>query len=96
MFSFKELFKIIAAISLLLPIYCGSRVFKTLSKNKKWYLYFLIFCFLTDVSIWILKNSERKICIFVFNIYSLIESIFLFWFIIEISKNKILYKFRMR
>lgn len=76
----------IAALPILVPIAINLWVFKTAGLPVRLFLFFLLAGLFTDVVMWHLIAIEKTHHLLtIFNIYSLLESVFFFWFIGQVT-----------
>lgn len=80
-YSFREEIGLIATFTTLIPIFIGIIRYKTAVKPLRLFLFFLIYGFFTDLIVSPLIQLSLSPKYFLFILYSLIESAFLFWFI---------------
>ncbi len=76
-----HILKITATIFSLIPIIIGLIKYNTLNSYFRSYIYFLSYGFIVDVSIWFTSGTDNPMGYFFYNSFSLVESVYLFWFI---------------
>jgi hypothetical protein len=84
-------FQIVSTFSVTLPLAAGFLTFKNVETKLKLFLVFLSLGFIADLLGWyfyLTKNAAGNI--YARDIYSLIETLFLIWFIGKVSNNRII------
>jgi hypothetical protein len=85
--SLHHLINIIATFTLLIPISAGISKYKYADFKCRLFLFFLVYGFITDLIVWLLLDSARGVSYFFFNFYNLVESLFLFWYIMVTNES---------
>jgi hypothetical protein len=93
---FRYIFKVSATVTLLIPIISGIFSYKYLNKYLKIFFYFLVYSLLNDLLGWVLNVKNNIIAINIYNLYLLIESVVLLWFISKTSKSLILRRYSFK
>src|SRR5206468_9575099 len=73
--------------TLLIPILAGVLKFRIAGNPFRGFMFLLIYGFFTDLLVWQLLERSRATSLFLFNIYSLVESMFYFWFIMVTNEG---------
>lgn len=89
--DYRAICATISTLSALLPIFMGSFAFKH-HRLVRWFLLFLIYGFFTDVFNALSDESTNIIekttfTLIIQNLYSLVEAVFLFWFIAQMLNS---------
>ncbi len=90
----KNIFSIASTLILLLPIITGFCYYKFLNFYCRTFLLFFCYGFLVNLFAWLSNDIPKLISYLIFNSYSLVESIYLFWFISMTSNSKVLQKIK--
>jgi hypothetical protein len=88
--------KITGSLISLIPIAVGIYKYHNLNYFCRTFLFFLIYGFLVDASVWFYKDIAKPISYFTYNSYSLIESIYFFWFISLTTNSPVLQKIKWK
>ncbi len=85
------LFSGLAALPILIPIAMAIRVYPSAGLPIRLFLFFLVAGLVTDLTMWFLiYNKSNSHLTSIFNIYSLLEALFFFWFVQRISEPGLL------
>jgi hypothetical protein len=81
--------QIVSIVSILIPIIICFVVYKTAGYFSRLFFLFLCLGFITDVTMYSLSQIEKTGYLpLIFNFYSLIESLFFYWFIFHSTKSR--------
>ncbi|MCB0488195.1 MAG: hypothetical protein R2820_13935 [Cyclobacteriaceae bacterium] len=79
------------ALPILIPIIFGIRAFKHAGVTLRLFLFFLLIGLAVDIIMWVLISSGTTTHLLnIFNTYSLLEALFFFWFIWQVSELRVL------
>ena len=90
--TIRHTIRILATFTTLIPICAGLIRYKTVGKNFRLFLYFLVYGFLTDVLVWQLMDVSRDASFYLFILFPLAEALFLLWFIKATNTSPVITK----
>ncbi|MEJ0057595.1 MAG: hypothetical protein WDN75_19300 [Bacteroidota bacterium] len=78
------------ALLILIPLLIGVSRYRTAGRSGRLFVFFLAAGLVTDLTMWIMiVIGKAQSLITVFSYYSLIEALFLFWFLAEVSDSPV-------
>ena len=90
----NENIRLLLIFTILIPIVIGVIHYKTADNDSRLFLFFLIIGFFTDLTMRLLNNVEsHRHLVLIYNVYSLIEALFFFWYIRKKTESKLLRSF---
>lgn len=78
----NETIRSLLIATILIPIVVGVANYKVVDRDSRLFLFFLVIGFITDATMRVMRlANQAQFGIHIYNIYSLIEALFFFWYI---------------
>lgn len=78
----QSVIKGLLILPILIPLFIGLKKVSSRDKISSWFILFLVIGLATDVAMWcLLYVGGTENLLWVFNLYSLLEALFFFWFL---------------
>lgn len=89
MTGFTTGIQLVSIVSIVIPISIGITILKTAERYIRLFFLFLMIGLITDVAMYSLVQLEKTTHLpLIFNIYSLIEALFFYWFIFRCARSR--------